>query len=109
VVDIDPGLDWVLLDSNIGLEEYIFGILQAIIGLGGIFAACILVYGAYVFILSGGDPENAAKGQKIITNALIGLILAAISFMVINFVIDMLGDDEMPQDEMLVSIVKEDC
>ena len=101
--EIGPALDWGLLHGNgeTAVEEYILGVLQVIIGLGGIFAACMIVYGAYVFILSGGDFENAAKGQKVITNAVIGLILAAITFMVINFVVDTIGGEDY-SDDLLV-------
>ncbi len=70
-----------------GVQDYILGILQTLIALGGLAAVCFIVYGAYLFILSSGDPDAAGKAQRVITNAIIGLVLAAISFMVINYII----------------------
>ena len=59
-----------------------------VIGLAGLVAAAIIVFGAYTLITSSGEPENIAKGQKMITAAIIGLIIAAIAFLIVNFVID---------------------
>ena len=63
-------------------------ILLVVIGLAGLVAAAIIVFGAYTLITSSGEPENIAKGQKMITAAIIGLIIAAIAFLIVNFVIE---------------------
>ncbi len=73
--------------------NYIQLILEAVIGLAGLAAAGFIIFGAYTLITSSGEPENIAKGQKMITNAIIGLIIAAVAFLIVNFVI---ADTPMP-------------
>ncbi len=94
--------DWRQIDEKISLpffgrdigsvQEYILEVLKTIIGFGGIVAVCFIVYAAYLFILASGDPDQIAKAQKMLVNSVIGLVLAAISFMVINFIIENVGD-----------------
>lgn len=74
------------------IQGFILGLLQTFVGLAGLFAVAMIIYGGYVFILSSGDPDNAAKGQRILTNAVIGLVIAGIAWMIINFVIGVAGD-----------------
>jgi FtsH-binding integral membrane protein len=83
---IKTPMEWILEGSDPG--TYIQTVLEAIIGLAGIIAAALIVFGAYSLITSSGEPENIAKAQKMITNALIGLVIAAIAFLIVNFVID---------------------
>jgi hypothetical protein len=68
--------------------SYVEEILLVIIGLAGLVAAALIVFASYTLITSSGEPENIAKGQKMLTAAIIGLIIAAIAFLIVNFVID---------------------
>jgi hypothetical protein len=79
------GVSWAL--SSGGEMSYFILILETIIGLAGLVAAGFIVFGAYSLITSNGEPENIAKAQKMITNAIIGLVIAAIAFLVVNFVV----------------------
>jgi hypothetical protein len=67
-------------------ETYIVNILQILIGLGALVAVGMIIFGAITLITASGDPDNIAKGQKTITNAIIGLIIASLAFVIINFV-----------------------
>ncbi len=82
---INPGdsVTWDIGDP----VDYLTLIAEGIIGLAGLVAVAFIIFGAYTLITAGGDPDNIAKGQKMITNAIIGLVLAALAFMIINFVI----------------------
>jgi hypothetical protein len=84
-IDNPDGVSWTIGDDPV---SYVQTVLTAIIGLAGLVAAAFIVVGAYTLITSSGEPENIAKGQKMITNAIIGLVLAAIAFLIVNFVID---------------------
>ena len=75
------------LGSGGDIESYLQWILSAVIGLAGLIAAAFIVFGAYTLITSSGEPENIAKGQKMVTNAVIGLVLAALAYLIVNFVI----------------------
>ena len=59
-----------------------------IIGLAGVVAAAVLIFSAYLYITAGGDEGKIQKATKGITYAVVGLIVAAIAFLIVNFVID---------------------
>jgi hypothetical protein len=69
------------------IQSFILGLLQAFVGLAGLFAVAMIIYGGYTFITSSGNPDNAAKGQRILTNSVIGLVVVGIAWMIINFVV----------------------
>ncbi len=82
----ETGFRWALYGDD--PVNYVELVIRAIIGLAGIVAAGFIVFGAYTLITSSGEPENIAKGQKMVTNAVIGLIVAAIAFLIVNFAIE---------------------
>ena len=51
-------------------------ILQIVFGALGGLALVYIVLGGFSYIISAGDPEKAAKGRKMITYAVLGIILA---------------------------------
>ncbi len=80
------GVRWALWGDD--PVDYITLVLEVIIGLAGLAAVAFIVFGAYTLITAGGEPENVTKGQKMIQNAIIGLVIAALAFVIVNFVID---------------------
>lgn len=88
--EINTPMNWTL--SGTEPVSYVEAVLLVVIQLSGLIAAAFIVFGAYTLITASGEPENIAKGQKMITNAVIGLILVAIAFLIVNFVIDFVPD-----------------
>ncbi|MEI7539761.1 MAG: hypothetical protein WCJ36_03295 [Candidatus Saccharibacteria bacterium] len=50
--------------------------------------AFLVLYGGFLFIISQGKPEGAARARMTILDAIIGLIISMASVALINFVID---------------------
>ena len=46
----------------------------------------MLLYGSYTWITSGGSADNVAKAQKIMTYAVLGLILVVLSFLFVRII-----------------------
>ena len=74
------------------LIEWIVTILRFLIGLTGILAAAVLIFNGIMYITASGDENKIQKATKGITYAIIGLIIAAISFLIVNFVAQTLED-----------------
>lgn len=53
----------------------------------GIVAVIMIIIGAINYITSGGDPGKTAKARSTITYAIVGLVVALLSFAIVNFVI----------------------
>lgn len=54
--------------------------------LATIVALFLVIYTGIKFINSGGDPKSVDSAKKMLTFALIGLIVVFLSFFIINFI-----------------------
>jgi len=64
---------------------------QIIIGVSGSLALLAFVYGGVMFLISAGNKETVEKAKRIITGAVIGLIIVFASWAIINLIITSLG------------------
>lgn len=69
------------------LDTTIINILSIIIGVLGIVAVIWVIIGGVQYITSTGDAAKIEKAKKTILYALIGLVICALAFVVVNFVI----------------------
>lgn len=69
------------------LPTVIQNILNAIIGVAGLISVVYIVVGGIQYITSSGDSNKTEKAKKTILYALIGLIVCALSFAIVNFTI----------------------
>lgn len=75
-------------DSNAdGLQPAITSILSAIIGVAGLVSVAYIIVGGIQYMTSSGDSNKTEKAKKTILYALIGLIVCALSFAIVNFAI----------------------
>lgn len=88
-VKTPPGSSVVPPDTGVG---QIVGFLVAFIIVIAFLAALLyIVIGAFQWITSGGDKQRVADARNHIIAAVIGLIIIALSFVIINVVIQALG------------------
>ena len=69
------------------LPGIIQGILSAIIGVAGLVSVVYIIIGGVQYMTSSGDASKVEKAKKTILYACIGLIVCALSFVIVNFVI----------------------
>jgi type IV secretory pathway VirB2 component (pilin) len=69
------------------LENWIVTLLQFLIGFAGIIAVAILIFNGIMYMTASGDENKIAKATKGITYAIVGLVIAAISFLLVTFII----------------------
>ena len=65
---------------------FISSILPNIYIISGILLLVYLVFGGFLMITSSGNPDEAAKGQKIITNAIMGFVIIFASYWIIQII-----------------------
>lgn len=84
-----PGTSVINPDTSIGS---IVSFLVAFIIIVAFLAALLfIVIGAFQWITSGGDKQKVADARNHIIAAVIGLVIIALSFVIINVVIQALG------------------
>ncbi len=76
--------------GDVGVEDtgWFEEVFLWIIGLAGLVAVAVLVYSGFMYMTAQGDEGKVQKATKGITYAVVGLVIAAIAFLIVNFVID---------------------
>lgn len=77
--------------GNSSLGSLIGQATNAVIYLVGALAVIMIIWGGLQFVFSTGDPGRQKKARETVIYAVVGVIVAIISFALVNFVIDKLG------------------
>lgn len=71
-----------------GLGPFITHIVLNIVEMGlqivGYLTAGFILWGGFMFLMSQGTPDEAAKARKTITNAVIGLVISIVAIGAVN-------------------------
>ncbi len=72
--------------QNTDLAGIIIKILDFLLGIAFLIAVLMLVLGGFRYITSAGNEETAGKGKKTIFNALIGIAIVILSYVIVQVV-----------------------
>ena len=70
-----------------GLPEVVVSTINIMLYVAGVIAVIIIVIGALRFVTSEGDAAAANKAKNSIAYALVGLVLAALAYAIVNFIL----------------------
>jgi len=76
-----------------GFEVIFNNIVTIALGFAGIALFIMLLVGGFKYLTSGGDPKAVEEAQKTLTYAIGGLILIALSFLILVFLSKFTGVD----------------
>jgi len=82
-----PSLRYDLRNEE-GVIALVTDLLNYAIGFSVVVAVIMIIYGGYTFIMSGGDSENISKGGKIITAAVVGMVIVFLARLIITFILN---------------------
>ncbi len=88
------GTNWyrvIPFSTNMSLLGLVGVGLQIAFALAGLVATFYLILGGYNYIVGGGDPEAIEGAKAMITNAIIGMVVILVSYLIIEFVLGSLG------------------
>lgn len=83
--------DFLVLAINV--SKYVFGII-------GSLTLAMFVYGGVMFLISAGSADKVGEAKKIITAAVVGLLIVFGSWLIINFVFKAMGLNWQGEVEM---------
>jgi hypothetical protein len=66
-----------------GLEWIFQNIVTSILSFAGIVLFILLIVGGFKYLTSGGNPESVASAQKTLTYAILGIVLIALSYLIL--------------------------
>jgi len=67
-------------------EEVVVGIVKWALGLLALVACVLVIYGGLLYLTSMGNPEKILKAKKVLTSALIGLIIIMLAWVIVFFI-----------------------
>lgn len=79
------------------ISRVVQGILNAVIASSGLVAVVYIVIGGINYMTSSGDATKVQKARQTILYAVIGLVVCALAFAIVNFTIDKINSK--PQSE----------
>lgn len=95
----------LLAAAQIG--EYIKKLYETAIGVGGIAAVAVIVFGAIYITLSGSSPQRRQEGRSYIIAAIWGIVLLLGAYIILNTINPQLVTLSPPGGETLTSSKKE--
>jgi hypothetical protein len=72
-----------------GILDKVFALVMPV---GGLIAVIMIVYGGYMWIMSGGDAQKTQQAQGTLTWAVLGLVFLFVIRMVLKLVFDFIGN-----------------
>lgn len=69
------------------VRDVIIGIINGIVGILSIVAVIFVIVGGVNYMTSAGDAGKVEKAKKTILYAVIGLVICALAFAIVNFFI----------------------
>ena len=79
------------LNSASSLSQLIVGIVNIMLLFAGSIAVIFVIVGGYQYVTSGGNEEQAEKGRKTLVNAIIGIVIIVLAYVVINVISNLVG------------------
>lgn len=63
-----------------------FAIIEILLRIGGLVAVGYVLYGAFLYMTSQGEPDKTSGAKNTIMNAIIGLVIVIVAVTVVSFI-----------------------
>ena len=81
-----PGVQDTGLPEDANITELLLRIINILLAIAGLVAVVFLIIGGFRYITAGGNEEAAEAGKKTIINAIIGIVVIILSFVIVRVV-----------------------
>ncbi len=86
IFPVDVGL------STADLKQTVVSIIRWALGILGLVAVSFIIYGGFLWMTARGDEQRILKAKKVITSAVIGLIIVLLAWAIVTFVVKAITD-----------------
>ncbi len=69
------------------VSDIVANIIQSLLGIVGVLALAMFVYGGITWMISGGSSEKIEQGKKTIVWAVLGLAIVFFSYAILDFIL----------------------
>jgi hypothetical protein len=70
---------------------FIAMLIKIVLFVSGALAVLFVIIGGIMYLTSAGNEEQATKGKKTITYALVGIIIIILSYVIVNVVVNLVN------------------
>ena len=88
--------------TEAGIEYSVINILNSFIVIAGIVAVVFIIIGGVGYMTSAGDAGKIKKAKDTILYSVIGLIVVALAFAIVNFAVKAINNDTSEEDAYLL-------
>ncbi|MBX4186747.1 MAG: hypothetical protein KW802_00590 [Candidatus Doudnabacteria bacterium] len=74
------------LPNDTSISQFILKIINIALAVAGLIAVLFLIIGGFRYITSAGNEETAESAKKIIINAIIGVVVIILSFVIVRVI-----------------------
>ena len=74
------------LPNDTSLSGLIMRVINIALTIAGLIAVLFLIIGGFRYITSAGNEETAEQAKKIIINAIIGIVIIILSFVIVRVI-----------------------
>lgn len=74
-----------------GIECLLANVLSVAITLMGITGFVMMIFGAFRYLVSGGNSKETETARKTLTYAVIGIVVALASYIILNLIAEFTG------------------
>lgn len=78
------------------LSTVVGGLIFAVMSLVGVILFGYMVYGGFRWMTAGGDSKAITEAQAIIRNAVIGIVIIALAYVISNYILQALINASNP-------------
>lgn len=72
------------------LRDVAVNLINILLSALGVIFLLLVLYGGFLWMVAGGSDDQAAKGRKVIGNAIVGLLVVFLAFAITTFVFNLL-------------------
>ena len=81
----------ISIGKSADLKDTIANIINIALGFLGIVAVVIIIYAGFKWMTAAGNEDQAGEAKKMITQAVAGLVVIFLAWVIANFAIDRIG------------------
>jgi len=83
---VTPGCGSTNLPCETNASSLILRVINIALEVAGLVAVLFLIIGGFRYITSAGNEETAEQAKKIIINAIIGIVVIILSFVIVRVI-----------------------
>ena len=73
--------------GNGDISSILITIINWALGLAGLISVGFIIYGGFKYIFSAGNEKTAGEGKAVVFNALIGLVIIILAYVIVRIVV----------------------